>query len=98
MLRKWLIAGASLLALVAWPGRQVTAAEPRHGNAEPVPPAATANVPAGAYTLDRAHASLVFRVNHLGFSNYTAHFKRFEGRNVAGRREVSHDGIWLQAG
>jgi len=38
-------------------------------------PAAT--VPAGAYTLDPAHASLLFRVNHLGFSMYTARFKRF---------------------
>ena len=39
------------------------------------PPASTAKVPAGAYTLDRAHASLIFKVNHLGFSNYTARFK-----------------------
>jgi len=39
--------------------------------------AATAKVPAGAYTLDTAHASLVFRVNHMGFSHYTAQFKKF---------------------
>jgi polyisoprenoid-binding protein YceI len=78
MLKKLLIAGASLLTLVAWSGRQVTAADPRQDNAGPVLPAATANVPAGAYTLDRAHASLIFRVNHLGFSNYTARFKRFD--------------------
>lgn len=36
------------------------------------------DVPAGTYTLDPAHASLLFRVNHLGFSNYTAHFTRFD--------------------
>jgi polyisoprenoid-binding protein YceI len=35
-------------------------------------------VPAGAYTLDKAHASLIFRVNHIGFSNYTRRFKRFD--------------------
>ncbi len=35
-------------------------------------------VPAGAYTLDKAHASLIFRVNHIGFSNYTTRFKRFD--------------------
>lgn len=35
-------------------------------------------VPAGTYTLDPAHASLLFRVDHLGFSNYTAHFTRFD--------------------
>jgi len=33
---------------------------------------------AGAYKLDKAHASLLFRVNHLGFSQYTARFKRFD--------------------
>lgn len=36
--------------------------------------------PAGAYALDKAHASLIFRVNHLGFSNYTARFKRFDAQ------------------
>jgi polyisoprenoid-binding protein YceI len=35
-------------------------------------------VPAGSYTLDRAHATLLFRVNHLGFSHYTARFTHFE--------------------
>ena len=46
-------------------------------------PASTApavKLPAGAYTLDKAHASLIFRVNHLGFSNYTARFKRFDAQ------------------
>src|SRR4051812_30450072 len=41
---------------------------------------AAAKVPAGAYTLDQAHASLIFRVSHLGFSNYTARFKRFDAQ------------------
>lgn len=47
------------------------------------PPAPTAtqaeppvDVPAGAYTIDQAHTSVVFRVSHLGFSNYTARFKK----------------------
>ena len=34
-------------------------------------------LPAGAYKLDPSHATLVFRVNHLGFSNYTAQFRTF---------------------
>lgn len=56
------------------------------------PPAATVDVPAGRYTLDKAHASLLFRVDHLGFSNYTARFKRFDAdldfdpRNLAAAR------------
>jgi len=43
-------------------------------------PATTKDVPAGAYTIDLSHASLLFRVNHLGFSNYTARFKRFDAQ------------------
>jgi polyisoprenoid-binding protein YceI len=47
--------------------------------AEPTAPVAS-NIPAGAYVLDKAHASLIFRVNHLGFSNYTARFKHFDAQ------------------
>jgi polyisoprenoid-binding protein YceI len=37
-----------------------------------------ADIPAGVYKLDKTHASLTFRVSHMGFSNYTARFKRFD--------------------
>ena len=30
--------------------------------------------PGGAYTLDKAHASLIVRLNHLGYSHFTARF------------------------
>ncbi len=40
----------------------------------------TPNPPAGAYTLDKTHGSLLFRVNHLGFSHYTARFTRFDAQ------------------
>lgn len=80
MLKKFLMTVATVLAVTAWPGRDVTAANPRPDNAVQVPSASTANVPAGAYTLDRSHASLLFRVNHLGFSNYTARFRRFDAQ------------------
>lgn len=42
------------------------------------PPAPVGTPPAGAYKLDKAHASLVLRVNHLGFSTYTTRFSRFD--------------------
>ncbi|MGC3982937.1 MAG: YceI family protein [Steroidobacteraceae bacterium] len=42
--------------------------------------AIAADVPAGSYTLDKAHASLIFRVNHMGFSNYTARFGNFDAQ------------------
>lgn len=45
----------------------------------PIAPVKT-EAPAGIYTLDKAHASLTFRVNHIGFSNYTAQFKRFDAK------------------
>jgi polyisoprenoid-binding protein YceI len=69
-----------LLAMVAGARQQSLAADTSQGNADRVPPASTAAVPAGSYTLDKQHASLIFRVNHLGFSNYTARFKRFDAR------------------
>ena len=43
-----------------------------------VPAGAADVVPAGRYTLDRSHASLLFSVDHLGFSHYTARFRRFD--------------------
>lgn len=48
--------------------------------AEEEPSVSTAPVPAGAYTLDKSHATLIFKVSHLGFSNYTARFKRFDAQ------------------
>ena len=65
-----------LVALVAQPLATAEAARTQPA----APPAANAPVPAGDYVLDKAHASLIFRVNHLGFSNYTARFKRFDAR------------------
>ncbi|USQ94693.1 YceI family protein [Caulobacter sp. RL271] len=44
----------------------------------PKPP--KADIPAGDYTLDKSHATLVFRVSHLGFSNYTAAFADFDAK------------------
>src|SRR6185295_8705222 len=44
-------------------------------------------VPAGAYQVDKAHTSLLFRVSHLGFSTFTGRFTvvdaklQFDARN-----------------
>jgi len=55
-------------------------------------------VPAGAYALDKAHTSLVFRVKHMGFSNYTSRFTGLDAkldfdpaRLAASRVEVTID-------
>lgn len=36
------------------------------------------NAPAGEYRLDKYHATIIFSVNHLGFSNYTSRFTSFD--------------------
>ena len=46
--------------------------------AEPMPEPSTAPLPAGTYKLDPAHASLLFRVDQLGMSHFTARFTRFD--------------------
>lgn len=35
-------------------------------------------LPAGTYNLDNTHASLIWKVNHLGLSHYTARFTDFD--------------------
>ncbi len=35
-------------------------------------------IPAGNYKLDPAHASLIFKLSHMGYSMYTARFKKFD--------------------
>ena len=37
-------------------------------------------MPVGIYQLDKAHASLTWKVSHLGLSNYTARFTRFDAK------------------
>jgi polyisoprenoid-binding protein YceI len=54
------------------------AAEPA---GEPSKKAALApDVPAGDYKIDKPHTTLLFRVNHLGFSHYTARFRRVDAQ------------------
>ncbi len=40
--------------------------------------ASTIEAPAGTYVLEKTHASLHWRIRHMGLSNYTARFKRFD--------------------
>lgn len=36
------------------------------------------DAPAGEYTLDKTHASITWKIKHLGLSNYTARFASFD--------------------
>ncbi|MEO1206076.1 MAG: YceI family protein [Pseudomonadota bacterium] len=47
--------------------------------AESVKPAAL-DVPAGTYAIDPTHASVTWKVGHLGLSNYTARFVKFDAK------------------
>jgi polyisoprenoid-binding protein YceI len=40
--------------------------------------AAKIDVPAGEYVLDKTHASIIWKVTHLGLSHYTARFTGFD--------------------
>jgi polyisoprenoid-binding protein YceI len=69
----------ALAAALTLSGAAFAAAPPA---GEPVvagPPGKT-QAPAGAYSLDRNHSTVVFRLNHLGFSKYTATFEAVEGK------------------
>jgi polyisoprenoid-binding protein YceI len=69
----------TLLPLVLAAGLGVAAPHLARG-VDAVPEAGVGSVPAGSYTLDKPHASLIFRVNHLGFSHWTARFTRFDAK------------------
>lgn len=70
-----IVAASAVLTLAAGWSQGLTRADTAAG----ITPVKT-EAPAGAYALDKAHTSLLFRVDHIGFSNWTARFKRLEGQ------------------
>ncbi|MEQ1932015.1 MAG: YceI family protein, partial [Parvularculaceae bacterium] len=80
-MKRLLVAAALLLTVAACARKDAVETAPAGGKKEPAAPAAIAPVateaPAGRYALDASHASLVFTIDHIGFSNYTGNFTRF---------------------
>ncbi|MGR4866770.1 YceI family protein [Caulobacter sp. LARHSG274] len=72
-----LATAVAALAACSPPTAKKTEAPPPAAAPAPAKPAAP-QVPAGDYKLDKAHANLEFKVNHLGFSHYTARFSDFD--------------------
>lgn len=72
-----LLTAATLLALTAACAPPAPAPEATDAAAAPATPVAI-NAPAGAYALDKSHASVTFQVMHLGLSRYTARFTDFD--------------------
>ncbi len=68
---------AALAWLIACSPKPAPGAESESTATSPAP-APGAGLPAGAYRLDPSHASLLFTVDHLGFSKYAARFSRFD--------------------
>lgn len=71
---------AAALASACSPQADAPTQETAPVEAPAAPPAAAPDVsqlPAGAYKIDPSHSTLVFHVNHLGFSTYTASFSKF---------------------
>jgi polyisoprenoid-binding protein YceI len=72
------------------PAQETPAAPAAEPAGEPSQTAAYApNVPAGDYKLDKAHTTLLFRVNHMGFSHFTARFRRFDAQLKFDPRNVT---------
>ncbi|HEY1926655.1 MAG TPA: YceI family protein [Caulobacteraceae bacterium] len=57
--------------VLAWAPLQVAMANPTTQD--------PAEVPAGSYVLDKAHASLTVKILHMGFSHYTLRFNGLDG-------------------
>jgi polyisoprenoid-binding protein YceI len=55
-----------------------TAAATAPAPAAPAP--SIQGIPAGGYTFDKAHTSLIFRVSHMGYSNFTAAISGVDGK------------------
>lgn len=68
------LAASSVVILI---GMYCAMSHAADSSAPPAMPPMTAP-PAGVYQIDKSHASLQLRVNHLGFSTYTTRFSRFD--------------------
>lgn len=59
------------------------------------PPAQAANlgVPSGVYELDVTHGSIVFKIDHIGLSFYTARFNAFDATVTLDADDVSNSSV-----
>lgn len=77
----WALAALTLAACSQQTAEKNDAAAPAPADkATPAAAAVQNTAPAGQYALDKTHASVTFRVNHLGMSRYTARFTDIDGK------------------
>jgi len=72
--RRRQLAAACLLGLIILPGCSSLAG----ALLKPAIDTAASSVPAGDYALDKAHGSILFKIDHLGYSAYVGRFERFD--------------------
>lgn len=75
----WAFAALTVAACSQQPAGKAPEAKAADAAATPAAAAAPNTAPAGAYKIDKTHASVTFKVNHLGMSNYTARFTGIDG-------------------
>lgn len=75
----WAFAALTVAACSQPPADKAPEAKAADAAATPAAAAAPNTAPAGAYKIDKTHASVTFKVNHLGMSNYTARFTGIDG-------------------
>jgi polyisoprenoid-binding protein YceI len=73
---KRLIFAAALAAFAVW--SQPATAQQRAPAVAAQNTPSVAGLPAGAYTLDKAHSSLLFRIDHMSFSRFTGRFSAWD--------------------
>lgn len=59
-------------------------------------PVAISELPAGAYVLDKTHASLTWRVMHMGLAKYTARFTDFDAELELNPADVTQSKLMVK--
>jgi polyisoprenoid-binding protein YceI len=86
ILAEFSIIAAALVAATLWLHSGLSQAAE---SAAPPAPTPMGGPPAGAYKLDKSHASLVLRASHMGLSTYTTRFSRFDANLTFDPRNLS---------
>lgn len=76
-MRRFLILTATAVLFACGAPQQSTTATSQPAPATQEQPVQN-TAPAGDYTLDKPHGSLIVRMNHIGYSNFTARFTRWD--------------------
>ena len=83
-----IIRSLTLTVLLAFAPLAAQAAE-----APAAPTTSLADAPGGKYLLDKTHASIVFSISHLGFSQYKGRFNDFDATLFLDKTGIEKSGV-----